>query len=306
MSNRKILVLLSLKILFFFNLLEANENKIIAIVNNEPITSYELKNKIFTQIYLANETINQEIIDKTKNSALSYLINLKIKKKEVEKKKIKADKPNIDSALKKISSNNVLLFKKQFQENSLDYDLFLKEVEIELSWQKLIYNLYKDKVKINDNEVKNELNLIRRNGSETEYKLSEIEIEITEENKNDRINEVVKVIKNSGFENAARKLSISSSARNGGDLGWISSSALSKSVLDLLLKININEITTPIIKFDSVLFLKINDKKKTNINATDLDALKKKIINQKTNDLFKLYSNNHLSKIKNNAFIKIK
>ena len=41
-------------------------NKIILQVENEIITSYEIKNKILTTLFLANQDINQPNIDKLK------------------------------------------------------------------------------------------------------------------------------------------------------------------------------------------------------------------------------------------------
>jgi hypothetical protein len=68
-------------LLFFSNNFFANasSNKIIVKIDNNIVTSYELKNKIRTALFLANQNINQKNIDKTKNQALSYLINMKIK-----------------------------------------------------------------------------------------------------------------------------------------------------------------------------------------------------------------------------------
>ena len=43
--------------------LNAIEVKVLAMVNNKPITSYELKNKILTQIILSNQTLDQTTID---------------------------------------------------------------------------------------------------------------------------------------------------------------------------------------------------------------------------------------------------
>ncbi len=50
--------------------LNAIEVKVLAMVNNKPITSYELKNKILTQIILSNQTLDQTTIDKSKNAAI--------------------------------------------------------------------------------------------------------------------------------------------------------------------------------------------------------------------------------------------
>ena len=292
---------------FNFSFLKGIENKIIAIVNNEPITSYELKNKILTKLILSNQIINQEIIDQSKNAAIKSLINVKLKKFEIDKYKIKADLNNINSHLNKISLNNIEALKQKFTDNSIDYQIFLNEVKVELAWQQLIYSRYKNKVKIDENLINNELQeLIKNRKKQNEYKLSEIEIEITDENKDKAVNEVMKEIDSIGFEKTARKLSISSTAINNGNLGWVNSISLSKQMNDILSKMKINEISKPIATLNNVLFFKITDKRSVSANNLNINDLKKNLIDNKTNELFKLYSNNHLSKIRSSSFIKFR
>ena len=296
-------------IIFFFNFtfLYGIETKIIAMVNNEPITTYELKNKIITTLILSNQNINQEIIDRSKSAAMNSLINYKLKKNEIEKLKIETNQKSIDMYLNKIASNDVELFKKKFINNSIDYQIFLNEIKIELAWQKLIYSKYSDKVKIDDNLIQNELDqLFRKENNQNEYKLSEIEIEITKENKQNKINQVLEEINTFGFAETARKLSISSTAIDNGNLGWVNEKSLSKQMNEVLTKMKINEISVPVTKLNIVSFFKIIDKRIFKIDNKNKDALKKDLINQKTNELFKLYSNNHLSKIKNSSFIKFR
>ena len=296
-------------IIFFFNFtfLYGIETKIIAMVNNEPITTYELKNKIITTLILSNQNINQEIIDRSKSAAMNSLINYKLKKNEIEKLKIETNQKSIDMYLNKIASNDIELFKKKFINNSIDYQIFLNEIKVELAWQKLIYSKYSDKVKIDDNLIKNELDqLFRKENNQNEYKLSEIEIEITKENKQNKINQVLEEINTFGFAETARKLSISSTAIDNGNLGWVNEKSLSKQMNEVLTKMKINEISVPVTKLNIVSFFKIIDKRIFKIDNKNKDALKKDLINQKTNELFKLYSNNHLSKIKNSSFIKFR
>jgi len=296
-------------IIFFFNFtfLYGIETKIIAMVNNEPITTYELKNKIITTLILSNQNINQEIIDRSKSAAMNSLINYKLKKNEIEKFKIETNQKSIDLYLNKIASNDIELFKKKFINNSIDYQIFLNEIKVELAWQKLIYSKYSDKVKIDDNLINNELDqLFRKENNQNEYKLSEIEIEITKENKQNKINQVLEEINTFGFAETARKLSISSTAIDNGNLGWVNEKSLSKQMNEVLTKMKINEISVPVTKLNIVSFFKIIDKRIFKIDNKNKDALKKDLINQKTNELFKLYSNNHLSKIKNSSFIKFR
>ena len=68
----------------------------------------------------------------------------------------------------------------------------------------------------------------------------------------------------------------------------------------------IGDISNPIKRQDSILFLKLNDKRISKVDDIDIEKLKNRIINQKKNELFNLYSRSHLSKLKNTSFIDFK
>ena len=293
---------------FLFHQLNAFTNKIIIKVENEIITNYEVRNKILTSLILAGEKVTQENIDKLKKQAVDTLIQNKLKIIELEKFKIKKDSNKINLYLNSISANDLSAFKNKFKNNNLDYDLFLEEVEIQTKWQNFIYLFYKDKIEIDENSVKDDLKRIVENEKKfKEYNISEIEI-MTEENFNiDQITlDLKNKIKNEGFEAAALKYSMSSSANNRGNLGWINSKSLSKEVFDILKKMNIGEISPPIKRQNSILFLKLVDVRTSKIEDINIAELEKKIIEQKKNEMFNLYSKSHLSKIKNTVLIEYK
>ena len=66
------------------------------------------------------------------------------------------------------------------------------------------------------------------------------------------------------------------------------------------------DISEPIKNANSIVFIKLIDKKKTQMNELDESKIKNELIKRKKNELFNLYSNSHLSKIKNNALIEYK
>ena len=291
----------------------AIESKILAKVENQLISSFELKNKIKLLLFLTNQQINQKNIDNNKREALESLINLKLKKEEVLK--FKLDRANSNSradkyVLKLAARYNTDLngLKNMFSTNGIDYELFFEEIKLEMAWQKIIYDIYRNKTVVNDNEIEKELKKkIKNNKKSEDYKLSEIEI-LLENNSalTKKIDEIKKEINEIGFENTAIKFSSSSSAFNGGDLGWINSNSLSRKILNTIKKIKKGGVSEPIIQGNSILFLKLVDIRKNNSDISNLDQLKKEIINSKQNDLLNLFSNNHLSKIRNKALIEIK
>ena len=67
----------------------------------------------------------------------------------------------------------------------------------------------------------------------------------------------------------------------------------------------IGQVSEPIRRQNTVLFLKVNDIRNSEITDLNLADLKKKLINQKKK-LVDLYSLSHLSKIRNTSLIEYK
>lgn len=286
-------------------------NKIVVNVEDQIISSYELKNKIKTMLILNKQELNQTNIDQTKNQALQNLINLKLKKTEVIKYSISPMKGTVNNYLKNVSTSyNTDLegFKKIFLERNLDFDLYLNDIKTELAWQNLIFQIYKSKVTLDEKEIDKELNqIVLQQKNVLEYNLGEITVILEDfSKKNIKIKEVEDHLNAFGFERTAKKLSMSSSSVSGGNLGWINSKSLSKKISEVVKKMKIGQVSKPIIQADNLLFLKLIDKKMVKSEDINIDKLREQIINVKKNGILDLYSNNHLSKIKNKAFIQFK
>ena len=89
-------------------------------------------------------------------------------------------------------------------------------------------------------------------------------------------------------------------------MGWINSKSLAPEINKVLNEIQIGEITEPVIKQNSVIFLKLTDKRTSKKENIDMDKLKNSFINKKKNEQFDLYSKSHLSKLRNNSLIEYK
>ena len=100
------------KIIFFIILININsnvfaitKNTIIANVDNQIVSSYELKNKVKTILFLANQIVDQTNVNLVKQKALQQLIDYKLKKDQVLKFGIQLNNTaQVDNHIKKISS----------------------------------------------------------------------------------------------------------------------------------------------------------------------------------------------------------
>lgn len=302
------------KILFFFlisillnfqNIFAKVENNIVLKVENEIITNFEIKNKIIATLILANQEINQSNINKLKKQALDYLVNQKLKKIELSKYNLKVDQKKITSYLNSISLNNVNGLKEKFSNSGIDFQLFYEELEIDFLWQKYIYQVYSKKIEIDEKNINQELeNLLKSQTDIEQFRISEIEISLNNDlNDQKKIINIQEQINKYGFETTAVKYSISSTASNKGDLGWLNAKSLNKKIFNLVTKIKVGEVTEPLITSNNALFLKLNDKKISKVENINIDELKINLINRKKNELFNLYSRSLLSKLKNNSLI---
>ena len=297
--------------LILINVSFANiQNKIIANIGNQIITSHELKNKIITNLILNNQEINQSNVNNDKQSALRSLVNYKLKKNEVNRVKISTNLEAVNDHLAKISSRyntDINGLKNIFLSNNLNFELYLDEIKTEFAWQKLIYQLYKEKIFLDKEQINDELKqIIAKQKNLVEYELAEIELLNEKTGSDDKIKKLKQEIDLIGFENAAIKYSISPSSMDGGKLGWISINSLSKKIAGILSKMEKDEISVPILRANSILFLKILNKRETNLTQKNIELIKDKIIVSKKNELLNLFANSHLTKIKNNTLINIR
>ncbi len=285
------------------------ENKILVNIGNQIITTYELKNRIKTILVLNNKELNQENVNRTKSQALSFLINYKLKKEEIIKYKITANDQLVSNHLNNIASNyntDEKGLKTIFKSNGINYELFLDGIQIEFSWQQLIFNFYQDKINVNEKEIDEELNeIVTQQKKAEEYNLAEIEIILGSNADNEKkIKEIKDQINKNGFKNTAIKYSSSLTALEGGSLGWIASQALSNIILERVKQMKPGDISEPIFQAETATFIKLLDKRKISFSDINLKKMKSQIISQKKNELLNLYSNSYLSKIKNATLIK--
>ena len=309
---RKFLTYLSLFcVLFSFNFSDVKseiKNYIVVKVAGLAITSVDVQNEILTNLVMNKQEITQENVDNNKSFAISNLINKAIKKREVdkfvEKNYSKEDLNRYVETIAKRFNTNLKGLKKIFKTNNINYDEFVKNHKIELLWNTLIYRMYNTQININIVEVEQEVQILKQTGTNklVEYNLSEIEILKTEYNEN-KLTEVLDIIKNKGFKIAAMKHSISPNSLEGGLIGWVTRESLSKKYLDEVKKLNIKGLSQPIFNEKTVSILQLNNIKENEEKST-IAKLKEKIIMQKKQEKLKLFSRSHFTNLENTISIK--
>ncbi len=294
--------------LSFNNYLTAETIRIIIKVENEIITNIDIDNEVKYLTFLnpkLNDLEKSKLNDLAKDSVISDVIKKRELKKNIDFEKSHRIVEIIESNLIKSKRiKNKSEFLSILENKNLDYEVINEKLKIEGLWNKLIYEKYISNVKINKSELRDKIiyNLNNKK-NKFEYNLSEIMIVDSD---GESINSIIKKVninlEQIGFENTANILSVSSSSKNGGLIGWINELQLSKKVKKEVEKLEVGQITNPINIQNGYLLIKLNDKRELTEKINIEDQLDK-LINKEKNRQLNTFSNILYKRLKKNIEI---
>ena len=289
-----------------------SEIKILYKINNDVITSYDVKNE---SMYLKALNKNLENIpdEELSKTAIQSLIREKIKKDEIERVfeidyERAMNSNDINNIIKNLYSNLNFNSDKDFynylKENNVTERNLKQKLVIEQMWNQLIVNKYNRLIKINQDDINKKVDeIINKNKEVTIFNLSEIVfLEKNKKENEEKYREIKKSIKEIGFDETAILYSISESAKLGGKIGWINENQISKKISNEISKIAIGEYSEIINTAGGNIILKLNDKKKE-ITGIDREKEIKKLIRFKKNQLFTEYSIIYYKELENKAYL---
>ena len=298
------------KIFFLVLFLLINTQKINAGINdalfmtigNKPITQSDIVDEIKIILILNNESYSDDKRDQLHELAVRSTVKRTIKKIELERNNFfQLNEEDLEREITKLATNifiDVDTLKNLCESNELDFSKIEDQVKTELYWNSLIFEMYKGNLKINQEEIEDQLKLSKNKNQINEYLISEIVISKVEDDKLDlEVQELKRKIENESFEQVAREVSISESALKGGDLGWINENIISEKIKTVLTETPTGNLSSPIVLENGILIFKVRDKRKIEQNMS-LEEIKNKLINTEKTKILNMYSMSHYDKVR--------
>ena len=192
--------------------------------------------------------------------------------------------------------SNQLQFESYLNNFDISIDDLKKKIGIENEWKNLVYSKYSTSVKVDKENLMNQIERSSKEEFSIEYNLSEIVF------LKDQSKKILESIEINGFENTANLYSISDSSKVGGKIGWVKKNNLSSEINRELENLKINSYSSPIKIDNNYLILKINDIKEITVKIDKQKELDKMIMIETSKQLDK-FSNIFYNKIKLNSVI---
>lgn len=304
--NKKLLLNILSHTLIILYLLNINaysiENKILLKINNDIITSVDIRNEA-NYLKTLNPNIKKLKLKKIIQISKNSLVREKIKYSELSKylNELEVDPEYLDLVIRdtylRLNLNSYKDFINYLKLNNIDINTLKNKLKIEISWNQLIYSKFSKNIKIDQEKIISDLRS-QENYEMNQYFLSEILFELENlKDLNIKYSLIKKDILEKGFNNSAAIHSISSTSKFGGDLGWVDEKVLNSKIKREISKLKKNDYTKPIKVPGGFLILKLKDLKKT----------KKKLnINNEIEKIIKIKKNQQLNQFANIYFNKIK
>lgn len=250
-------------------------NRVVAIVNDEVVTLYELDTMIQLLTGTPSKQLknkSEEIYIKTRQKVLDDLVDQKIVLEKIKELKIEVTAKEVDQAIERVKADNQFTQEDliaELKEQGNNYESYRKSIKEELERIQLINYEVKSKIILREEEIEEYYNTHRDEfTSEGRVRLALIFLKQEDPaDKNEaralyqKAQDILSMIKGGkNFANLARKLSNGPGASEGGDLGVFKMAELNPEMAEIIKDLSAGEVSKPIIRPSGIKIIKVEEK----------------------------------------------
>jgi len=307
MNIKKIIFFLIITFVLSTNLYAAIKDSLFATIGNKAITRSDIINEIKIILILNGQSYVDKDKESIESSAINSIIKRTIKKIEIEKyKALNFSKKDLENEISSLSKNLNIdsdTFSNIFIANGIDFSIIEDQLKTELLWNSLIFNLYKERLSINADEIEEQLKILQEKKEIESFLISELIIKpVPKEEVKNKVQEIMGKIETEGFEQVARSLSISETSIKGGKLGWIDENEISEIFRAKIKKTTTGNVSEPILMSEGILFFKVLERKKVKM-FKDIVQAKKTLINVEKTKILNMHSLSHYDNLRRSVTI---
>jgi len=261
------LVLLCLS--FAFSAIGQSSPNIVAIVNDEIISNYDLQSRIDFVLFSSGLPNNPNERKRIRYKILNNLINEKLMLQQAKQKKINVSRKQIGEFIGQVEKKNGMLkgnMAKLLNKNNMDTLTFERQVEAKIAWGQIIRNKLAKSGDLDEENINAQIRLIRNYKGRPEYLVAEIFISFDAGRsylkEQELVNRLYQQIKGgTPFGQVARSFSESASAARNGNLGWIREDQLDPNLAKIISNLQRDELSVPVKAPDGYYILLLKNKR---------------------------------------------
>lgn len=233
-----------------------DSDSIVATVNDESISDYELRQRV--ALYLALNGITQQLTPeqraRIRSQILEVLESEKLQLQEAVKKKITVSPVEVDRRINAMMSEyhfDIKQLRQTLNNAGASEDALRAQITASIAWQKTVQDEYGDDINITPAMVNAELQRYAEGANKPHYHVMEIFLPVDNPEQNDKVKKDAEEVEQqlhqgAPFPMVARQFSQHPTAATGGDMGWVNAGQLAPELDQALAKMEVGAISEPI------------------------------------------------------------
>ncbi len=254
--------------------------RIVALVNDEPISAYDVLQRLRLTIAQVGGIENQDELARLEEQVIRNMVDDKLKIQEARSFEVEITDVDANDAFARQADGMGMTpqqFESQLAQMGVSKSVFLEQIKAEIAWSSLVNGRFGNSAQPSSEEVTQEIDQLKSNAGKPEYLLSEIFLLVSDAAQENAVRgnaqRIVEQLRqgSGNFPAFAQQFSQSSTAAAGGSMGWVTADQLNPVLADALSGLQLDQVTDPIRAGGGYYILQVNDRRRV-LEADPLDA----------------------------------
>lgn len=257
-------------------------NAIAVMVNDEPVTLFDISQRERFLLATSGGVQTEEQLKILRRRVVETLIEDQLKIQEaIEREFIDQIPEVVYEERYEQFAGSVNLTPDQFSEYLLSIGssktTLITQIKSQFLWDNLMRGLFGDRAAVGDDAVEDAMHRIEDSAGKFEYLLREVQLLVPNPNERGRIEALARQLVGGvrsgevSFSSAALQFSQSTSAANGGNLGWLSEDQMRPEWAQAVADVEVGNVSDPVPSPGSFTILQVVDRRRI-LTADPLDA----------------------------------
>lgn len=259
--------------------------RIAAVVNDDVITSQELSDRLALAVATSGLPDDQATRQRLAPQVLRGFIDEKLQLQEAARLELPVTDREIDTALDTIAQRNntdrasLLRF---LEARGINPRTLRNQLRAQIAWIKVVGRELRPRVVVPQEQIEFALRRAAAAPTAGEVLLSEILLPVYDRNQESVVvgqaQELVQSLRDGAdFTALARQVSAARSAENGGDLGWVSTAALTPELRERVAALQPGAISEPVVRPDGVQIFRVRERRAAPAAGADREQVRRGI-----------------------------
>lgn len=225
-----------------------------ATVNDAIISDYDVTQRVGLFVVTSGINPTSDTLERVREQVVRAMVDEALEGQEAKKYKVKIDPAEVERAMNDLAQQNnssIADLSKAMSTQGIDLRTLRTQIETQLAWNKLVQGRFLTRINVADEDVEATLKRLEQDSNKPQYQVAEIflSVDVPEQDgdvRNGAQQIMQQVELGAPFAVAARQLSQSPSAADGGDIGWVTEGQLAPDLNTALEALRPGQMAGPI------------------------------------------------------------